>query len=177
MAAAKGSDADRSRFWGYLVQTVSAGVPGLSPPLASVVPVSSTDRADSHRSTRTRPGRGRPFRVPYPSDSRFAPGDTEVVQEVVLDSLFEGQTIGLNTERPFRVFTLDAPRRLVVDIRHCWALLQDARPGSTERRPARPCHARACLVPWPGDPSDPRPAGDVRCPGQRRRACRLTPSA
>ena len=48
-------------------------------------------------------------------------GDVEVVQDVVLGSVFEGvyeAFIGLSAERPFKVFRLSDPARLVVDIGH-----------------------------------------------------------
>ncbi len=62
--------------------------------------------------------------VPYPGpgDRRFSPRDTEVVEEVVLDAVFEGYFtafIGTTAELAFRVFKLDDPARLVVDVRHC----------------------------------------------------------
>lgn len=60
--------------------------------------------------------------VPYPADRRFSPGDTEVVEQVVVDTLFEGYLssfIGTHAELPFRVFTLANPTRLVVEVRHC----------------------------------------------------------
>lgn len=62
--------------------------------------------------------------IPYPdpSDRRLSPGDTEVVREVVLDTIYEGYFtgfIGTSAQRPFRVFELDDPDRLVVDVRHC----------------------------------------------------------
>lgn len=60
--------------------------------------------------------------VPYPDARRLSPGDTEVVQEVVMDSVFEGYFtafIGTSAELPFRVFKLDDPAQLVVDVRHC----------------------------------------------------------
>jgi hypothetical protein len=44
---------------------------------------------------------------------------TDVVEEVYVTGIFEGQNqafIGLDSERPFRVFTLTEPSRLVVDI-------------------------------------------------------------
>ena len=47
--------------------------------------------------------------------------DLEVVQDVVLGSVFEGvyeAFVGVDAERPFRVFRLADPARLVVDIGH-----------------------------------------------------------
>jgi hypothetical protein len=48
------------------------------------------------------------------------PGDLEVVQDVVLGAVFEGQYeafIGTSGEQPFRVFRLGNPERVVVDVR------------------------------------------------------------
>lgn len=45
--------------------------------------------------------------------------ETDEVEEVYVTGIFEGQNqafIGLDSERPFRVFTLTEPSRLVVDI-------------------------------------------------------------
>jgi hypothetical protein len=56
-----------------------------------------------------------------PSPRRLAPKGTGLVKEVVFDGVFEGQTaafIGLSAQRPFRVFRLADPARVVVDIRH-----------------------------------------------------------
>jgi hypothetical protein len=49
------------------------------------------------------------------------PGDADVVREVELGSVFEGvyeAFIGVSGERPFRVFRLSDPARVVVDVRH-----------------------------------------------------------
>lgn len=67
--------------------------------------------------------------VGYPADTgvasptvrRFLPRDTKVVQEYVLDSVFEGlytTYVGLTTKVPYRVFALSNPTRIVVDLRH-----------------------------------------------------------
>ncbi len=59
--------------------------------------------------------------VPEPTNKRFSPPGLKVVKEVVLDSAFEGQYtafIGLSATRPFRVFRLGSPERVVVDVRH-----------------------------------------------------------
>lgn len=56
-----------------------------------------------------------------PSPRRFTPAGTALVREVVFDGVFEGQTsafIGLSARRPFRVFRLNDPPRVVVDVRH-----------------------------------------------------------
>ena len=48
------------------------------------------------------------------------PGDLQVVQDVVLGAVFEGQYeafIGTSGKAPFRVFRLDDPARVVVDVR------------------------------------------------------------
>ena len=60
--------------------------------------------------------------VPDPAPRRFTPTGTVGVREVVLDTVFEGQYtafIGVDTTRPFRVFRLAGPPRVVVDVRHC----------------------------------------------------------
>lgn len=48
-------------------------------------------------------------------------GDLQVVTEVLRDVPFEGQLqvfVGAGAEAPFRVFRLDSPERLVIDIQH-----------------------------------------------------------
>ena len=48
-------------------------------------------------------------------------GDTEVVTEVVWDSTFEGTSVafvGTAAEVPFRVYQLDGPTRVVVEVTH-----------------------------------------------------------
>lgn len=60
--------------------------------------------------------------VPDPAVKRFSPTGTVAVKEVVLDTVFEGQYtafIGVDSTRPFRVFRLAGPARVVVDVRHC----------------------------------------------------------
>jgi hypothetical protein len=66
--------------------------------------------------------------VGYPADTgveefsgpdRLSAADTEVVNEVVLDSTFEGTTlafVGTTHSRPFRVYLLEAPTRVVLDV-------------------------------------------------------------
>jgi len=59
--------------------------------------------------------------VPDPSPKQISLTSTQVVRQVVLDTAFEGQYtsfIGLTGSRPFRVFRLSSPARVVVDIRH-----------------------------------------------------------
>jgi hypothetical protein len=68
--------------------------------------------------------------VGYPEDTGVeafsAPGplraaDTEVVNELVLDSTFEGTTVafvGTTHRRPFRVYLLEAPARVVLEVAH-----------------------------------------------------------
>ncbi|MGY1848730.1 MULTISPECIES: GerMN domain-containing protein [unclassified Blastococcus] len=58
--------------------------------------------------------------APYPGPGRLAPG-YPAVREVVLDSTFEGQTVtfvGTAAERPFRVYRLQNPDRVVVEVLH-----------------------------------------------------------
>jgi hypothetical protein len=60
--------------------------------------------------------------VPEPRDRRLVPTGMTAVREVVLDTLYEGQYtafVGLDRERPYRVFRLAGPPRVVVDVRHC----------------------------------------------------------
>jgi LysM repeat protein len=57
----------------------------------------------------------------YQGPQRIDPEATGVVQEVVYGSVFEGQTeifIGLQSQEPFRVFRLEDPTRVVIDIVH-----------------------------------------------------------
>jgi hypothetical protein len=58
--------------------------------------------------------------VPEPAIRRIRPAGTAVVREVVLDGVFEGQYtafVGLTGKRPFRVFRLSNPARVVIDVR------------------------------------------------------------
>lgn len=60
--------------------------------------------------------------VPDPAVKVLTPTNTTVVQQVVLDTMFEGQYtafIGLDAVRPVKVFTLSGPPRVVVDVAHC----------------------------------------------------------
>ncbi|HEX6312897.1 MAG TPA: hypothetical protein VF152_14885 [Acidimicrobiia bacterium] len=55
----------------------------------------------------------------YTGPTRFTPADTTQVREVVRTGDFEAiltWVVGLDEERPFQVFTLEDPNRLVVDI-------------------------------------------------------------
>lgn len=59
--------------------------------------------------------------VPGPAVTRLTPRCTRVVRQVVLDGVFEGSYtafVGLSRVRPFRVFGLAHPARVVVDVRH-----------------------------------------------------------
>ena len=67
--------------------------------------------------------------VGYPQDTGVAdpavkqlnPTCTKVVKQVVLDTVYEGRYtafLGLSAMRPFRVFRLASPPRVVVDVRH-----------------------------------------------------------
>jgi hypothetical protein len=59
--------------------------------------------------------------VPEPQPKRQRPVGTTVAREVVLDGVFEGQYtafVGLSAKRPFRVFRLSGPERVVIDVRH-----------------------------------------------------------
>jgi hypothetical protein len=56
---------------------------------------------------------------PYIGLQRFSPASAGVVKEVVYGSVFEGQAevyIGLASKQPFRVFLLENPTRIVIDI-------------------------------------------------------------
>ena len=67
-------------------------------------------------------GTGYPFDTGVEEVERATVGaDLEVVQDVVLGSVFEGvyeAFVGVDAERPFTVFRLADPARLVVDIAH-----------------------------------------------------------
>lgn len=67
-------------------------------------------------------GAGYPFDTGVEeADEARVPGDMEVVEDVVLGSVFEGvyeAFIGTSREAPFRVFRLSGPTRVVVDVRH-----------------------------------------------------------
>jgi hypothetical protein len=64
----------------------------------------------------------------YPGDTGFdyaetvdGPGATEMVEDVELGAVFEGvyeAWIGTSRKAPFRVFRLENPARVVVDVRH-----------------------------------------------------------
>ncbi|MBO1751711.1 AMIN domain-containing protein [Actinotalea sp. BY-33] len=57
----------------------------------------------------------------YAGPQRFRPGSAGVVQEVVYGAIYEGQLelyVGLTSEEPFRVFQLEDPTRLVIDVYH-----------------------------------------------------------
>jgi hypothetical protein len=55
----------------------------------------------------------------YSGPDRLASGDTEVVTEVVWDSTFEGTSVafaGVTEETPFRVYLLEGPPRVVLEV-------------------------------------------------------------
>lgn len=55
----------------------------------------------------------------YVGARRFHPASADVIAEVVYGDVFEGQAevyIGLRSKQPFRVFLLEDPTRIVVDI-------------------------------------------------------------
>jgi hypothetical protein len=57
----------------------------------------------------------------YMGPQRFSPASAGVVNEVVYGDVFEGQAevyIGLSSKQPFRVFLLEDPTRIVIDIYH-----------------------------------------------------------
>lgn len=59
--------------------------------------------------------------VPDAHPKQVSPTSTVVVKQVKLDTVFEGQFtafIGLTGTRPFRVFRLSGPARVVVDVLH-----------------------------------------------------------
>jgi hypothetical protein len=60
-----------------------------------------------------------PGAKPYIGPQRFSPASAGVVKEVVYGDVFEGQAevyIGLASKQPFRVFLLENPTRIVIDI-------------------------------------------------------------
>ena len=57
----------------------------------------------------------------YVGSRRFQPASAGVIQEVVYGDVFEGQAevyIGVSSKQPFRVFLLEDPTRIVIDIYH-----------------------------------------------------------
>lgn len=57
----------------------------------------------------------------YDGPDRIQPPDTTAIREIVNDTIYEGEHvffIGVADELPFRVFRLDGPQRVVVDVRH-----------------------------------------------------------
>ena len=62
-----------------------------------------------------------PSAWPPPSVRRFRPTTTKVLQEYVLDNVFEAvytAYIGLSAKVPFRVLTLSNPTKIVIDLWH-----------------------------------------------------------
>ena len=57
----------------------------------------------------------------YRGPERFEPDPAGIVEEVVYGPVFEGQVeiyVGLDSDQPFRVFGLEDPTRVVIDIQH-----------------------------------------------------------
>ncbi len=57
----------------------------------------------------------------YGGARRFQPASAGVIEEVVYGDVFEGQAevyIGVSSKQPFRVFLLEDPTRMVIDIYH-----------------------------------------------------------
>jgi hypothetical protein len=55
----------------------------------------------------------------YAGPRQFSVGDTEIVTEVYFDGTFEGTTfavVGTESQTPFRVYLLDAPARIVLEV-------------------------------------------------------------
>ncbi len=57
----------------------------------------------------------------YEGPRRIRPADTEAIREIVNDNVYEGRHVffvGTVRQLPFRVFRLDGPQRVVLDIQH-----------------------------------------------------------
>lgn len=57
----------------------------------------------------------------FVGDRDFEPASGTVIEQVVYGSIFEGQAevyIGLSAREPFRVFLLEDPTRVVIDVQH-----------------------------------------------------------
>ncbi|WP_144276394.1 hypothetical protein [Demequina sp. NBRC 110053] len=57
----------------------------------------------------------------YQGPDRIDPDPAGIVEEVVYGSVFEGETevfVGLSSDQPFRVFRLEDPTRVVIDVQH-----------------------------------------------------------
>ncbi len=62
-----------------------------------------------------------PGATAYAGSTRFSPASAGVIEEVVVGSIFEGQMevyVGLSSPQPFRVFLLEGPTRVVIDVQH-----------------------------------------------------------
>lgn len=62
-----------------------------------------------------------PGASPYVGSTRFSPASAGVIEEVVVGAVFEGQAdiyVGLSSAQPFRVFLLEDPTRVVIDVQH-----------------------------------------------------------
>ena len=57
----------------------------------------------------------------YSADGPLSASDTEAVTEIVFDATYEGTTVafvGTTTRAPFRVYLLEAPTRVVLEVAH-----------------------------------------------------------
>lgn len=59
--------------------------------------------------------------LPYEGPQRIVPASGGVIRDIVFGSLFEGTQeifVGVASEQPFRVFLLEDPTRIVLDVQH-----------------------------------------------------------
>jgi hypothetical protein len=59
--------------------------------------------------------------APYSGPTRLSAADTEVVTEIVFDGTFEGTSVafvGATARLPFRVYSLESPTRVVLEVAH-----------------------------------------------------------
>jgi hypothetical protein len=64
---------------------------------------------------------GEPGSVPYEGPDAITPASGGVIREVVVGGVFEGTqqiVVGLDSEEPFRVYLLEDPTRIVLDVQH-----------------------------------------------------------
>jgi hypothetical protein len=62
-----------------------------------------------------------PGALPYEGPTRITPTGSEGIKDVVFGSLFEGTQeifVGVASKEPFRVFLLENPTRIVIDVQH-----------------------------------------------------------